>query len=178
MNNPHHIVAHPGLTNLKVGDVISEPQIIAQSNGRGAILLPVDSEHLLTSKLGGFIRRDWGQGGWAFNLNRGEGGCPLALEVPPGPSRIYWAAELRRLDSKLISTGKLQLWCDASSSSTLNSGLRNIDPAVSFEIGPDGFFARGVAQFNGSAGFLGLGLWGVCTNVAVRWLAVSSQVGT
>ncbi len=175
-NERHYILAHPGPLKLAVGELVSSPQTVAKYSAEGAVFLPVDSEPLHTFKLGGFVRRDWGLQGWPFARNAGEGGAPTVLQVPAGACFIHWAAEVV-CRSHRPARGELRLWCDPASARTLNSGLSVVTPPAKFEIKPGTTnVVQGVSRFNGGVdGFLSLGLWGVCDNAGVRWLAVSGS---
>jgi hypothetical protein len=172
------VVAHHPRHPEAVGGVVSAPAYVAKESSRGAVFLPIDKPLLLEQKIGGFLRRSWGIEGWPFMLNRGEPGSPIALQVQAGLSYVHWAAGLTRAGSG-TGQGKLQLWCDHTSSRVLNSGLSKHVEAPPFVLPLDGseVIVRGVSQFNGAIdGVLGLGLWGVCSGVSVSWLAVSNSV--
>ncbi len=176
MSLPHYIVAHPGPTKLEVGEVVKEPRVAQTLRARGAVLLPMDLELMHDLRLGGFIRRDWcvnRSPAW-FDRGAGQGGAPTALQVRAGASYLHWAAEVHSTGG--VAAGHLRLWCDPSEGLMLNSGLTNLSPPMSFTFeDDDSIVLQGKATFNGARdGLVALGLWGVCSNARVSWMAVSN----
>ncbi len=177
MSLPQFIVAHPGPTKLEVGEVIQAPNVAQSLRARGAVLLPVDLALLHELRLGGFIRRDWGSArspAW-FDRGAGQGGTPTVLQVQAGGSYLHWAAEISSINGG-VAAGHLRLWCDPSEGLMLNSGLANLVGPANFSIeGDDSIVLQGKSFFNGARdGLVALGLWGVCSNVRVSWMAVSN----
>ncbi len=172
-NTPSFVCAHSSYPE-DVGAVISDAPTIKHAQGRGALFLPIDPPLLFETSMGGFVRRNWGLTGWKYNSNRGEGGSPLVLQVQPGAPFLHWLAEVRSIDSNAPALGKLQLWVDQTSVSTLNSGLTVLSSPPGFNLDLDTHYIRGTSRFQGNLpGFLALGLWGVCSNIKVTWVAVS-----
>lgn len=171
-HDPHHPEA--------VGAVVSTSRQLQVAEAAGAVFLPLDPNLLRTFQLGGFVRRSWGKPGWIFNLNRGEGGSPLALQVQAGNSLLHWAAEIAvvpSVDGKALATGKLQLALVRSAVGVLSPGFSQADQPQPFQFAQgQSLLLRGAVQLNTLIdGFVAVQLWGVCSQVAVRWVAVSQS---
>lgn len=180
MNKPLLVCAHDPRQPEAVGAVVSDDRSVHKGTANGAVYLPVDQEPLYHLPLGGFVRRSWGKSGWAFDLNRAEGGAPLALQVRAGNSKISWAAEVAAspiLGSRPYATGKLQLALNRTAVGVLMPGFSQGGAIEGFQVKPnETVILRGAVQLNTLLdGFVALHLWGVCNGVAVRWLAVSQS---
>ncbi len=179
---PHYVVAHPGKLPLAVGDLFPSAKTANTLRARGAVVLPTQLEFLQDFHLGGFVRRDWGDGSFMPNLfdqSRGQGGAPTTIQVPGGISHLHWAAEIFNLSSTPdgVAAGTFRLWCDASSGLLINSGLQNLTQPVSYSLerSGDSLIIEGKALINSAHdGLVALGLWGVCTKTHVKWLAVTN----
>lgn len=178
MPHPTFVCAHDPLHPEAVGTVVSEPRKQLKLDAGGAVHLPIEAGCLKLFPLGGFVRRNWGRDGQRFDLNRAEGGSPVALQVRTGDSRLYWAAEVTTspmLGARPYASGKLQLVLNRSAVGVLSPGFSQVTQPPPFEI-PAGksLLLRGSVQINTLLdGLVGLQLWGVCNAVAVRWIAVS-----
>lgn len=178
MPNQMLVCAHDPCSPEAVGAVVSDPKAIAKAEASGAIFLPVDPPLFKRLPLGGFVRRSWGPEGWGFDLGRGEGGSPVALQVAGGDSVLSWAAEVTTmpsLRSDRVAHGKLQLALVRSSVGTLAPGYTQVDPVEPFRLsGAVRLILRGAVRLNSNLdGFVAMQLWGVCAGVSVRWIAVS-----
>ncbi len=174
---PEYVCAHDPQHPEAVGAIASEPGLLRKGIARGAVWLPIDSVLERELRLGGFVKRSWGNDGWIFRLNRGEAGSPFALQVRTGVPFIHWAAAVVPQGGR---RGKLQLHADQASTATLNSGLAVVTAPPAFELANDAGtplrILRGVSRFQGTIdGFLGLDLYGVCDGIGVLWVAISQS---
>ena len=136
--------------------------------------MPIDPALEQQLAMGGFAKRQFGPDGVVFNANRGQGGCPIALQVRIDVPFIHWAAGIVARGPN--PQGQLRIWSNTGSASVLSSGLAVIGGPQQFGPKDLPMVLRGVCRMTGlTDGFLGLGLWGVCTDVGVTWLAVSQS---
>jgi hypothetical protein len=173
MSEPkHYVVAHDPRHPEAVGAIVSEPAQLAKSRRAGAVLMPIDPalEHELA--MGGFVKRNFGPDGVVFNANRGENGCPIALQVRTDRPFIHWAAGIVQRGPN--PQGQLRIWSNTGSAQVLSAGLAVIASPAQFAKDDMPSIITGRCRMTGlTDGFLGLGLWGVATGVGVLWLAVT-----
>jgi hypothetical protein len=162
-----------------VGALVSidnDRQVLA-SSALGAVYLPVSAglERLPQLAMGGFMRASWGPKGWLFNANRGESGCPVSLSLHHGFSLVHWAAEVAPAVSSLVGQGRLQLISNRNipASPVLSVG----EAALPVTLPSGKQIIRGTLSVNLFAdATLAALLHGVCSNLAVHWLAVTQTV--
>ncbi len=173
MSEPkHYVVAHDPRHPEAVGAIVSEPAQLAKSRRAGAVLMPIDPTLETELAMGGFVKRSFGPDGVIFNANRGQSGCPIALQVRTDRPFIHWAAGIDKRGPS--PQGQLRIWSNTGSAQVLSSGLAIIDSPRQFSPNDVPMVASGCCRMTGlTDGFMGLGLWGVCTDVGVLWFAVS-----
>ena len=175
MQHPkHYVVAHAPRSPGDVGAIISEPAAAAKSRRFGAVLMPIEPSLELELVHGGFSKRQFGPDGILYNANRGQGGCPMALQVRSDVPFVHWSAEVVRRGPS--PKGSLKLWTSGGSAQVLQVGLAVLQSPEPFDLTGQGesVIIGGVSRMTGlTDGFLGLGLWGVCTDVAVVWFAAT-----
>ncbi len=176
MTERSYVVAHDPRHPEGVGAIVSEGKSVTKASRLGATLLPIDSVLEQELAMGGFVKRQFGPDGIVFNANRGQSGCPIALQVRSGVPFVHWAAEVVQRGPS--PQGQFRLWVNNGAAQLLSSGLAilNAPPAFRLEGGKlaESIVIRGSARMTGlTDGFMGLGLWGVCTDVAVLWIAVT-----
>lgn len=175
MSERSYVVAHDPRHPEGVGAIVSEPARVTKAMRTGAVLLPVDPVLEQELALGGFVKRQFGPDGIVFNANRGQSGCPIALQVRTGVPFVHWAAQVVQRGPS--PQGQFRLWVNNGAAQLLSSGLAVLNAPPQFRLEAsdrDGIVIRGSARMTGlTDGFMGLGLWGVCSSVAVLWIAVS-----
>lgn len=171
----HYVVAHAPKQPRDVGAIVSEPASVDKHRRHGNVLMPIDPALETELSHGGFSKRQFGPDGILFNANRGQGGCPLALQVRSGVPFIHWSAEVVRRGPSPVGTFKL--WTNGGGGAqVLQTGLATLSTPLPIDLTGQGeaIIVSGVSRMNGlTDGFMGLGLWGVCTDLAVLWFAVT-----
>ncbi len=149
---------------------------VSRGVSRGMVVLPTRRDLVEQLQLGGFVLRCFGAEGWVYDGQAGLG-CPTVLELAAGASRVHWAARVRPANMERSASGKLRLYARPGDPRFLSCGLAlEQSPEEFASLPPEGVVFTGASGLNPTInGFLGLGLWGACRNVAVDWFAVSQQ---
>jgi hypothetical protein len=156
-----------------------------QLAARGVVTLPIATELMRLSGVGGFHKRCWG-GGYPIDSQIPVVHCPLTLFCTPDFQALHWVARLQcnpayvgrvREGDRLL--GQLRLTQDTGQSTPFHVGLSaNSKPVDAGELDAidedDGWIVRGRALLQAPQdGHYGFGLYGAMAGVQVAWAAVS-----
>lgn len=165
--------AHP---RLVPGQVLNDAE--ARSHGDAA-LIPVHSEWMSRSAVGGFFRRDWGKG-WPTPWPRIGAFCPMVIWLKPGTTKIHWRLGLR-IAARSKPEGIIRMICDTTQpgvplSLTKLDGVPDAVDLSAFAEQAGGLtFSVGGTYLarTSQEGFYGFALYGNGQGAYVDWSAVS-----
>lgn len=147
----------------------------------GAVLLPIDSDLGTNNAVGGYFRKDWGQG-WPFLAMKAERGCPMLMYTLPDRPFIHWAMRVIPANGSKDVRGILRLTTNpAQLGGQKTAGLTQlIDPVDLSTLGePDkhgGWTIIGKCRLaSNDQGFVGFNVYGTAQDALVVWSAVSQS---
>lgn len=167
---------------------ILEPEQAHASTAKGTVCLPIEQILFDRGALGGFFRRDWGQGRIAPSV---PGPCaPLVMHVVPTMHKLWWAAKLEgspRLIAEMRAgeqaIGQLRVVGDSGQSDVIACGLSNDGGSVidlsSLDINEasgvtPSWVVQGTARLHvPNSGFMGFMLYGHAREMRILWTAIS-----
>lgn len=151
---------------------------------RGVVVLPVDTELMRLSGVGGYHKRAWGAG-WELPLNAPQTFCNLTLFCLREYTRLSWKAKvvvdagsMEAVEERKLR-GFLRITPDGSQVSPYKMGLRQEDVVDFSSYGipqmHDGAFIIGgtASTFVPTDAHYGLALYGMGLGLRVAWAAVS-----